>query len=245
MKDNSKKQQNTKIDLLNLHVLGWIHTNQKLCNEYAIWENNVDVSDETLKMLYEKIANTSYRNINKASFSLMDIAAVQVLSIKGLLCKIGYLTQQLETAIKERDWGRAEGVTAKLDEIMAGMQTGQAEILSAVLDRNKHSGEKWATIPDCIRCYFELVEEDKKVRNCNYSTVTYETMRLAVNKILKANNSRMIPHNRSHFYLVHDIVKAIRQKYKDFSRDSLITEFEAFACEEGNLHKAPKLPKNK
>ena len=239
MKDNSKKQQNTKIDLLNLHVLGWIHTNQKLCNEYVMWENNVDVSDETLKMLYEKIANTSYRNINKASFSLMDIAAVQVLSTKGLLCKIGYLTQQLETAIKERDWERAEGVTAKLDEIKAWMQTGKAEILSAVQDRNKHSGEKWATIPDCIRCYFEVARDNGSVISCNS-----ETMRLAVNKILKANK-RKKPHNGSNFYPVHDIVDAIRQNYKDCPRNALITEFEAFACEEGNLHKAPKLPKNK
>lgn len=108
-------------------------------------------------------------------------------------------------------------------------------------DKHRHSGEKWATIPDCVRTVLELVEVEKNDGKNMPVLPKYDALRMAVYRWLTQQGKRSKKTKAGVFYPIADIADAMVQKYRGFEIVQYIRDFNAFGCTEDNLHRAPRV----
>jgi len=159
---------------------------------------------------------------------------------------------------EEADQARA-GQNTKLDEILAAVNSARAEnkayaataaekmdnIQGVIEDKNRHRGEKWATVPDCIRATLDAVKLENNDGKSLPEPGNTETLRIAVQDYLKSkqgqrNKKKSAAKQAPTYYPIADIAEAMAAKYSAFTAAQYIREFESFGCAENDLHRAPR-----
>ena len=114
-------------------------------------------------------------------------------------------------------------------------------IIELIEDKHRHSGEKWATIPHCVRAVLEAVEIEKKDGRDMPRPPQYDALRVAVQRKLTSKNKRARRTPKGTYFPVADIAEVLAEEYRGFTTVQYIREFEPFGLLEKDLppvHKA-------
>lgn len=114
-------------------------------------------------------------------------------------------------------------------------------IIELIEDKHRHSGEKWATLPECVRAVFEAVEVEKNDGKDMPHLQKYDTLRIAVQRWLTRKGKRAWRAPKKTFYPIADIAEAMAEEYRGFTTVQYIHEFERLGCLKDDLPNVHKI----
>lgn len=117
--------------------------------------------------------------------------------------------------------------TEQQNQIIEKLDTLQ----DTIEDRNRHRGERWATVPDCIKAVKDMVEIERKdgkkiALPGKDGKGSFETLRINVSAHLKKARKRRRGSDAKPYYQTADIAEAIAFYYKAFTATQYLREFE-------------------
>lgn len=114
-------------------------------------------------------------------------------------------------------------------------------IIELLEDKNRYSGEKWATLPECVRAVFEAVEVEENDGKDMPHLPKYNTLRIAVQRWLTRKGKRAWRAPKKTFYPIADIAEAMAEEYRGFTTVQYIHEFERLGCLKDDLPNVHKI----
>ena len=90
-------------------------------------------------------------------------------------------------------------------------------IIELIEDKHRHSGEKWATIPHCVRAVLEAVEIEKKDGRDMPRPPQYDALRVAVQRKLTSKNKGARRTPKGTYFPVADIAEVLAEEYRGFT----------------------------
>ena len=114
------------------------------------------------------------------------------------------------------------------------------KVQETVEDQHRHAGEKWATIPKCVRAVLSAVELEENDGKDMPRPPKYDALRIAVQRRLASKGKRARKGTKGTFYPIDDIAEAMAEEYRGFSKVQYIREFEPVGCLEDDLPRVHK-----
>ena len=100
--------------------------------------------------------------------------------------------------------------------------------------------DKWATVPDSIALIKELLAEEGYYSRKELEKMSWDTIRIKLQKRLKESNAEKRLANNAHFYRTIDIVAEAAKEFPEIPGNAILSELNLIASPGDNLQRAKK-----
>ena len=137
-----------------------------------------------------------------------------------------------------------QSLEAKLEALRANIRADlQAEMLTLreiVEDQHRHAGERWATVPECVRAIVDMAKTEK-ADGKNISLPGNEnTLRINISNWLNEHGKRREGTQKKPYFQTADIADAAGVFYKEFEPVQYLREFKKIGIPAERIPKPKK-----